>query len=244
VVVYLKKETPLGEMEPLFKKIRLFEGIDGIKYVSPSDAMDFMERRLGNQKNLLEGIQPTILPASFEIQLKKNYRNSVKIKEVASWLKQFPQVEEIQYGQEWVETFSVLVHLVRLAQWILGGLILSALIIIISNTIQLTLSSRREEIDMMHMVGARPAFIQIPIYLEGLIQGLLGAGLAILLLLLLYKISFLYIIPSMKEWVTGIAEIPLLFLPMKTLIWILLVGMVLGFFGSFVASMRFLKYRE
>lgn len=238
VIVYLKKGIQISELESLLKNTQQIEGIEAVKYVSPSDAMTFMETKLGSQKNLLEGIQPTVLPPSFEIQLKKDYRNSAKIKEVVSRLKQFPQIEEIQYGQEWVETFSVIIHLMRLTQWILGGLLLAAMIFIISNTLQLTFSSRREEIEVMHMVGASPAFIQVPFHIEGLIQGFLGAGLAVLLLLLLFKVFLLYITPLMRGWLAGI---PILFLPLETITWILLGGMVLGVFGSFIASMRFLK---
>jgi cell division transport system permease protein len=241
VIAYLKKGTLSGEIEPILEKTRKMEGIEAVKYVAPSDAMNFMETKLGSQRNLLEGIQSGVLPSSFEIQLKRDYRNPAKIKEVVSRLRQFPQIEEIQFGQEWVETFSVLVHLMRLIQWVLGGLLLAAMIFIISNTLQLTVSTRREEIDIMHLVGASPAFIQIPFYIEGLIQGLLGAGMAILLLLLLYKSFSLYIPFSMREWVGGIS---ILFLPPETIAWILSGGMILGLFGSFVASMKFLKYSE
>jgi cell division transport system permease protein len=202
--------------------------------------MDFMATKLGRQKNLLEGIQPAVLPPSFEIQLKKDFRNSTRIKEVVTQLKEIPQFEEIQYGQEWVETFSVLVHAFRLTQWILGGLLLIGIVFITSNTLQLTISSRREEIEVMHWVGARPGFIRVPVYLEGLLQGLLGGGLAILFLFLLHQGLFLYIPPSMQAWM---AKIPVLFLPPETIAWILLGGTVLGFFGSFVASMRVLKYK-
>jgi cell division transport system permease protein len=241
VIAYLKKGILVGEIEPILEKTRKMEGIEAVKYVAPSDAMNFMETKLGSQRNLLEGIQSGVLPSSFEIQLKRDYRNPSKIKEVVSRLRQFPQIEEIQFGQEWVETFSVLVHLMRLIQWVLGGLLLAAMIFIISNTLQLTVSTRREEIEIMHLVGASPAFIQIPFYIEGLIQGLLGAGMAILLLLLLYKSFSLYIPFSMREWVGGIS---ILFLPSETIAWILSGGMILGLFGSFVASMKFLKYSE
>jgi cell division transport system permease protein len=241
VVAYLKKGTPLKEVEGLLKNTRQLQGVEGVKYVSPFDAMAFLESKLGSQKNLLQGIQPAVLPPSFEIQLKKDYRNSVKIKEVVLQLKQFPQFEEIQYGQEWVETFSALVHIVRLTQWILGGLFLVAIIFITSNILQLTISSRREEIEIMHLVGASPAFIQVPFYVEGLIQGLLGGGLAIFFLYLLHKGFFLYIPPSIQAW---LVRIPIFFLPQWTILWILIGGMVLGFFGSFVASTRFLKYSE
>jgi cell division transport system permease protein len=214
--------------------------VEIVRYVSPYDAMTFMEAKLGGQKNLLEGIRPALLPPSFEIRLKKDYRNSTKIKEVVDRLRKIPQFEEIQYGQEWVETFSVLVHILRLTQWILGGLLLIAIVFITSNTLQLTISSRREEIEIMHWVGASPGFVRIPVYVEGLIQGLLGGGLAILFLFLLHQGFFLYIPPSMQAW---LAKVPVLFLPPETIVWTLLGGMVLGFFGSFVASMRVLKYK-
>ena len=240
VIAYLKRGTPSGEVEPLLDKTRLLEGVEVVRYVSPYDAMAFMETKLGRQKNLLQGIQPTVLPHSFEIQLKKEYRNSTKIKEVVTHLKKIPQFEEIQYGQEWVEAFSVLVHILRLTQWILGGLLLIAVVFITSNTLQLTISSRREEIEVMQWVGASPAFIRVPFYMEGLIQGLLGGGLAILFLFLVHQGLFLNLPPSMQAW---LAKIPVLFLPLETIVWILLGGMVLGFFGSSVASMRVLKYK-
>jgi cell division transport system permease protein len=239
VITYLKRGTSLGEVEGLLKQIRQLDGVETVNYISPFDAMAFMESRLGRQKNLLEGIQPAILPSSIEIRLKKDYWGETKIDEVISHLKGISQIEEIQYGQEWIETFSVLVHLVRLTQWILGGLLLAAIIFIVSNTLQLTISSRREEIEAMQMVGANPAFIQVPFYMEGLIQGLLGAGMAMGLLFLLYKVVLITITPLMKGWMAGL---PILFLPWETITWILSGGMVLGLFGSFVASMRFLRY--
>jgi cell division transport system permease protein len=241
VIAYLKKGIPSKEVEDLLRNTRLLEGVEEVKYISPFDAMAFLESKLGDQRDLLQGIQPAVLPPSFEIQLKKEYRNSAKIKEVIFQLKQFPQFEEIQYGLEWVETFSVLVHIVRLTQWILGGLFLVAIIFITSNVIQLTISSRKKEIEIMHIVGASPAFIQIPFYVEGLIQGLLGGGLALFFLYLLHQGFFLYIPPTIQIWLT---RIPILFLPQWTILWILIGGMVLGFFGSLVASMRFLKYNK
>ncbi len=240
ILAYLKQGTSSREVEPLLNKTRLLEGIEVVRYVSPYDAMDFMGTKLGRQKSLLQGIQPTVLPPSFEIQLKKDYRNSTKIKEVVRDLEKIPQFEEIQYGQEWVETFSVLVHILRLTQWILGGLLLIGIVFIISNALQLSISSRREEIEVMHWVGASSGFIRVPFYVEGLLQGLLGGGFAILFLFLLHRGLFLYIPPSMQAW---LEKIPVLFLPPETIAWILSGGMVLGFFGSFVASMRVLRYK-
>lgn len=238
VVVYLKKKVPTSDVETLLKKVRLLEGVESVKYVSPSDALAFMEGKLSGQRNLLEGIQATIFPASLEIELKKDYRDSERIKEVVSRLKPLPQIEEVQYGQEWIETFSSFVRLLRVTQWILGGLLVLAMVFIISNTLQLTISSREEEIEVMRLMGASPSFIQVPFYLEGIVQGLVGAGVAVFFLYLLHQGVSLYITPSMQEW---FAKHPLLFLPAETLVGVLSGGMVLGFLGSFIASVRFLK---
>ena len=241
VIAYLKRKTPAHEVETLLNTIRQMGGVESVKYISSSDAMAFMEARLGGRKNLLEGIQPTVLPPSLEVQLRKEYRNAMRIREVVSQLRQLPQIEEIQYGQEWVEMFSSLVHILRLTQWFLGGLLLVAMAFIISNTLQLTISSRQEEIEIMQLVGASPSFVRIPFYVEGMIQGFLGAGLALLILFGLQRIVLLYLPLSMKDW---FIKIPILFLPFNTLVGIIGGGMVLGFLGSFMASMRFLKYRE
>jgi len=246
IIAYVKKGVASSDVEGLYKKIRQFEGVEAVRYVSSGDAMAFMELKLGHQKNLLDGIQPNILPSSFEIRLVKDFRNTDRIKGIVAQLRQLPQIDEIQYGQEWVETFLTLAHLFRITQWVLGGLLLMGIIFITFNTLQLTISSRKEEIEIMHILGASPAFIQVPFYIEGLIQGVVGTALAILLLfylhyeVLLYKVFFLYITPSMKEWLAGV---PILFLPPESIALILLGGMVLGLLGSFVASMRFLNYQ-
>jgi cell division transport system permease protein len=237
---YLQRGTSLPEVEALLKNVRAVEGVDQVNYVSPFDAMAFMEKRLGNQKNLLDGIKPAILPPSLEIQVEKSYRHTARIKELVSRLQQFSHIEEIQYGQEWVETFSAILHILRPTQWILGGLLLVASVFFVSMTLQLTLSSRGEEIEIMQMMGASPAFIQFPFYLEGMLQGLVGGGLAMLFLYLLHQFFFLNVPLPIQAW---LASIPILFLPWKMIVWMVLGAVFLGFFGSFLASVRFLKVR-
>lgn len=241
VIAYLKVKTPASEVEALLDRIRPMGGVESVTYVSSSEAMAFMEAQLGGQKNLLEGIQPTVLPPSLEIQLKKLYRNSAKIGEVVAQLRPFPEIEEIQYGQEWVAMFSSLTHILRLTQLILGGLLLVAMVFIISNTLQLAISSRREEIEIMRLVGASPSFIRVPFYIEGMIQGLLGAGTALLFLYFIQQIVLYNLPPAINSW---FAKVPIHFFPLETLVGIILGGMGLGFLGSFMASLKVLRDRE
>ena len=167
VIAYLKRKTPASEVETLSNNIRQMGGVESVKYISSSDAMAFMEARLGGQKNLPGRNSANRAPPSLEVQLRKEYRNAMRIGEVVSQLKQLPQIEEIQYGQEWVEMFSSLVHILRITQWFLGGLLLVAMAFIISNTLQLTISSRQEEIEIMQLVGASPSFCPDPLLRRG-----------------------------------------------------------------------------
>jgi len=113
------------------------------------------------------------------------------------------------------------------------------MVFIVSNTLQLTISSRREEIEIMQIVGASPPYIRVPFYVEGMIQGLLGSALAIGSLLVLHRMITLHLPSSIQVWLT---EVPILFLSPEMIGGILGGGMVLGFLGSFIASMRLLKY--
>jgi len=239
LVAYLKKGTLLNEVEMVLKRIRQLDGVETVNYISPFDAMEFMESKLGRQKNLLEGIQPNVFPASIEIRLKKDYWGQTRLTYVAKELSKIPQIEEIQYGKEWIETFSLVVYLVRVTQWILGGVLFLAILFIVSNTLQLTISSRKDEIEIMHMEGASPGFIRIPFYIEGAIQGVLGAAMAIGLLYIMYKIVLLAIEPMMKGWMAGIK---ILFFPYDRISWFLLGGILIGLLGSFIASIKFLRY--
>lgn len=240
IIAYLRKDSSLKEIEELLKRVRQFEWIEEVKYISPFDAMAFMEERLGNQKNLLEGIHPNIFPPSLEIQLKREYRDSKKINSVVSQLRELSKIEEVQYGQDLMDALSGAIRLIHLIQWILGGFILASMFFIISNTIKFIISSRRDEMEVMHLLGANPAFIQMPYYIEGAMQGFLGSAMAILLLFILFKIFYPYITPFFKGWIKGIQ---ILFLPMESILLILVGGTILGLFGSFVGSLRFLKHR-
>lgn len=240
VIAYIKKGISIKNIEDLLDHIRSLEGIESVRYSTPSDALSFLQAKLGAERTLLEGVQAGILPASVEIQLRKEYRRAAQIRTLAERLKQFPQFEEIQYGREWVETFSTLVDILQVTCWILGGLLLTAMVLIISNTLQLTIASRREEIEIMQFVGASPHYIRLPFYMEGVLQGLLGAGIAVGLLFLLHKAVLFYIPASIEIWM---ARVSLLFLPPEFIGGILAGGMVLGFLGSLLSSARLLRYR-
>jgi cell division transport system permease protein len=85
-------------------------------------------------------------------------------------LKRIPLIKEVQYGEEWVKRFTTFMNFMRLVGALLGGFLVLAVIFIVSNTIKLTIYSRKEELELLGLVGATRLFIKAPFLIEGLIQ--------------------------------------------------------------------------
>jgi cell division transport system permease protein len=179
-----------------------------------------------------------VLPASLEIHLKKANRDSSSISLYVERLKKIPMIKEVQYGEEWVKRFSHFMDLVRFAGILVAGFIVLAVVFIVANTIKLTIYARKDELELMGLVGATRLFIKIPFLIEGVVQGVVGAALAILFLLGVYM-AFLQNADFFFSFNT--LEAGLLFLPLSYLAALLFAGAALGFLGSLASLKRFIS---
>jgi cell division transport system permease protein len=102
---------------------------------------------------------------------------------LAAEIQSFSEVDQVEYGQQWLERFSSIFDLFRLIGFVMGGIFVVAAIFIIANTIRLVIYTRRDELQIMRLVGAYERFIKIPFYLQGIIQAGLGALIGIVILL-------------------------------------------------------------
>lgn len=118
----------------------------------------------------------------------------------------------------------------------MGGLFFLATILIVANTIRLVLYSRREEVEIMRLVGATDGFIKTPFYLEGLIQGALGGLIALVLLFVI----FLVISSSLEKGLAS-ALLTIRFLSIEAFFGILLLSMSVGWLGCYLSLKQFLK---
>jgi cell division transport system permease protein len=238
VVCYIKEGLSPNELHNLEGSIRELRGVRSITYVSKSDAMLLFKQFFRNQEGILEGLDKDILPASFEIQLEEPSYTGQGIDEFVKKLGQIKGVADIQYGREWANRLSTIVHLLRWGQWIVGGILFLAIAFIISNTIKLSIYSRKEEIEIMKLVGATNGFVKIPFLIEGLFQGVSGATLSLGLLFLLYH-SFIWKSgPFVKA---SLGSIAFSFLPWSSIGGVLSVGVSLGLVGSYLSLTRFLR---
>lgn len=238
VTIYFDKELTAQDQSGFRQKISALAGVSSINYVTRDEALKRFKSRLRGQETLLEGVRPEILPTSFEIALKRSFRDTVSVENFVVTLKRIPGITEVQYGEEWVRRFNSFLNFIRLLGALLGGFLVIAVIFIVSNTIKLTIYSRRDELEVMALVGATRFFIKAPFLLEGLIQGTVGSVLSVALLFGLYE-GFLHNAGSFLTF--NPAASGLSFLPPEYIGGLLLAGAVLGFIGSLTSLKRFIN---
>ena len=238
VTVYFDKELTSHEQSAFREKISEIPGVSRVIYVSRDEALKRFKGRLRGQETLLEGVRAEILPTSFEIVLKRAYRETVSVESFVTKLKLIPGISEVQYGEEWVRRFNSFLNFMRLLGALLGGFLVIAVIFIVSNTIKLTIYSRRDELEVMSLVGATRFFITAPFLLEGIMQGLAGSVFSLALLYGLYE-GFLQTAGSFITFNPAVSGLS--FLPVEYLSGLLLAGALLGFIGSLTSLKRFIN---
>jgi cell division transport system permease protein len=236
IMVYLKSDTPETNTSELIRKIQLMEGIRNVRFISKNEAFQELKKQMKRQSSLFENLKENPLPDAFEIQLNASFQNQEKVEMLATRIESLPQVDEVEYGQRWLGQFTNFFNLFRFTGYAMGSLFFMATLLIVANTIRLVLYSRRDEVEIMRLVGATDSFIKAPFYIQGLIQGAFGGiiGLAVLF------ISFLLISLHMGQ---GISPdlFTIRFLSPGALCEIIVVSIFVGWIGCYLSLKQFLK---
>ena len=234
VTAYIKEGVKQEEKDTLNEQIRAIDGVTKVDFISKEEALERFAQRLGEQKELLESLgDNNPLPDAFEIHVDTPER----VKVVVDKIKTIDYIEETRFGQEVIEQLFSLTRILRVGGIILIIFLALATLFIISNTIRITVFSRRKEVNIMKYVGATDGFIRWPFLLEGMLLGLIGSVIAVLLLGWVYSIivtqvhSSLAFLPMVPRWpMLGYATVFLLF-----------IGTGIGALGSSISLRKFLK---
>jgi len=236
VTVYFDTEPSPQDVSSVKARIMALNGTESVKYIAKEDALKRFRSRLKGQESLLEGVAPDVLPASMEIALKKQFRSSDAVTTYVDGLKRIQGVGEVQYGEEWVRRFLSFYKMIRLLGILIGSFLLLAVLFIVSNTIKLTIMARKDELEILGLVGATPFFIKAPFLIEGMLQGAVGALLAVSLLTIGY---FSFLSNAVNFLSFNPADTGLFFLPPAHIAAVLIGGVLLGFFGSLASLKKF-----
>ena len=236
IMAYLKPDVSSTDLAYLKQAIQSLDGVQNLRFIPKAEALSQLKTQMQHQASLLENLTENPLPDSIEIRMTATVESWQRIASLAAQIEMLNQVHEVEYGQRWIGRFIHLFNLFKLAGYAMGALFFMAAIFIVANTIRLVIYSRREEVEIMRLVGATDNFIKVPFYFEGLIQGALGAvvGLGILYL------SFFFIAANVEpEFLPGIFHLK--FIPPAILGEILLGSMLVGWLGCYISLKQFLK---
>jgi cell division transport system permease protein len=237
ISVYLKDGIDEATRERIRAAITTLQGAEIKGFVSKEKALQDMRGMLGSQAGLLDGLTRNPLPASFEVAFRNVDRAGFEPKRIKEALEKVGGVDEVQYSEQWLDQFEGLLYVLKLAGLAIGGLLCVAVLFIITNTLKLAIYSRRNEIEIFKLVGATDWYVKAPLLIEGALQGVLGALIALGVLL-----SVHVIVSSKVIQIFGLPLMDFVFLSESYALGILCLGLVLGLLGSFIAIGRFFRF--
>jgi len=189
VTAYLDEGLAPAARSELAARAATVEGVARVEVVTPAEALRRFEAASDGRAGLLEGLEENPLPASLEIALAPGRRTEAGIRVVVEALTGLPGIAEVGHGGEWVETYRRVLSGVRAVAVALGGVLVLAALLIVANTIRLAVYARRDELEILALVGASRAFIGTPFLLEGVLEGTAAALLALVVLFLAFQVA-------------------------------------------------------
>ena len=234
LVVYLKREPGAVEGNALVERVRAMPGVAAVRYVGKAEALSALKQMLGKDAAIADTLQNP-LPASLEVTPTADGATLDGARALVTRLTALPETDEVGGGVEWMERFAHGQRLLWLFALGVGAVLAVAAILTVTTATTLVLHARRDEMEIMRLVGAPEHVVRLPLLLQGMMQGLLGAMLAIWVLVACYAL----IGPRIEPLISETLGVPrLTFLRPHNVISLMLAGTLLGGIGGFLARGR------
>jgi cell division transport system permease protein len=174
VVAYLMRGTPVEVVTVAIGDLERFPEVADVIYVTEDQALARAQKELVELQGVFDDLVSNPLPASLEVRLKRGFRDSDHVRDVAERLRGFRFVEDVRYGRDWVMKLDRIRDLAAIGVLVIGGAFAAASVVIIGTTIRMAVLQRGREIAIMRLVGATDGFIRRPFLLEGSLKGAIG----------------------------------------------------------------------
>lgn len=230
--VYLADGATAAERTALEGALAASGLVESQAYVSPQDALVRFARQFPDLAAAAGSLKTNPLPASYEVRLRTAAAQN-GTEALASKVRGMAGVADVRYDRRWIDRLLGLVRVVRRGGVGLALLLIVASAVTMMSAVRLALFARRQEIEIMQLVGAPLAFIRGPFVMEGTLLGLAGAALALVALGVLYAATR----GPLVAWASGIVDTgDLVFLPATLIAALLAGGTILGCIGGALAS--------
>lgn len=235
IQIYLKDGNPEEVNKEVETALRESPGVDEVSYVSKDDAMVTLKQKWGENAYLLEDLPENPLPESFMVYVEdKDAANSL-----AQSAATLEGVEDVVYYRDTIEKLAQVSHFIEMGSLIAMAFLVIVSVIIVANTIKLTVFNREKEIGIMKYLGATDWFVRAPFIWGGVIVGMVSAFIATGLTYLIYTRIVRIIGPDIAR-IVSVTVVPAGFLARNILIIFLCLGISIGVCGSIISIRKFL----
>ena len=232
IIVYLKREPAEADLPQLLERVHAVPGVASAVYVSRADALRALKQVLGKDAAVVESLPTNPLPSSVEVTPAATAATPSAAHQLVERLEALPEVEEVAGGVDWVERLSQWQRLLTTIGLGVGAVLALAAILTVTTATTLVVHARRRETEIMRLVGAPELTIRLPLLLQGMLQGLAGAVLALAALSAMYSV----VAPRIEPLVSLTLGLPrLAFLTPLNLLALTLAGALLGALGGWLA---------
>ncbi|GAB1475612.1 permease-like cell division protein FtsX [Bacillota bacterium] len=235
IQIYLTEETDRVAAEEMLGKLSRLNGVGEAWYLSKEEAMEEYKIKWGDKSYLLDGFAENPLPNSIRIKVS----DLALADGIVKTAKNYQGIEDIKYYQTAVDKLLAVTDYIRTGALAVIISLIIVSVVVVANTIKLTVLARAREISIMKYVGAANWFIRGPFLVEGMLIGVLSAGVSVgLISLIYYKVMELFGTDIFLMF--SVKMVPQGFLTVN-LLWIFMaLGISIGAFGSIISMRRFL----
>lgn len=235
IEVFLLDSTTQEDTMQMMAQLEKKDGVSKVEYRTEEEALEIMKERWGESGYLLDSLGENPLPSSILITVD----TLEEAGDVAEFAAEFDGVEDVQFYQETVEKLTAVTDFLQFAALVIMGFLVVVSVVVVSNTVKLTVFARAKEIEIMKYIGATNWFIRGPFLAEGILIGLLASAVSTAAIAALYG----KIVSTIGSQVLAIVSCPLIpvsYLTGHMVIIFLALGMSIGAWGSIVSMRRFL----
>lgn len=239
IAVYIKDEVSDDKINEIGEEIKKLDGVLAVGFVPREQALENLKEEWGEDASLLDGLRTNPLPNTIVVQLK----DVIYSENIISTIKSYDEVEDISYYQDAVKSLIAVSDVIKKVGMVIITILILISIFIISNTVKITVMYRRKEIELMQYIGATNGYVRGPFVIEGVMLGIVGALIAMVVILLSYNYladfmstKYLALLAGYSSYLVDVTSIL-----SDILIIFMTIGIGIGSLGSLISLKKFLN---
>jgi len=229
IEVFFQSDLNTEEARDLFNSILISDGIEQGEFINKEKAAELFKSYF--HEDIIDIIGENPLPMGGQYDINIDYRNSVQMSRMVRDIRRLEGVDVASFQHGVISRVDSIVENILGVSMVFGITIFIIALILISNTIRLIIYARQETIETMHLLGATNSFIRFPFVVEGIIQGIIGAGFSLIILYLLRSLQSYLLEPLVK--------LPLVE-PANLIVYNIILGLILALIGSYRGISKYL----